>query len=276
MTHIYIYIYIYIFTLYTYYIFILWSLRLSANFLRGFPHGFCTQALAFGMPREKVLQRCSAARVVPFGYGGCESCPAKAVDAVDIHRFVWFCLPNKFLISQFWFCCSIYIASKMPHSLNRTRLSWMQWLRVFDPNGSVCREKPTFVVSALYWTASAAELWGDFFESAGISSQLLLDCCRLSVEMATKKQSKVDHSMVHTCEEGDVAKTDRKANMSIGVQEDHEKLVLHSMWEFLLLLKQGIAWEALLPPWFSHSSHVPTSCATPCLVLRFPNDLETA
>lgn len=82
--------------------------------------------------------------------------------------------------------------------------------------------------------------------------------------------------MVHTCEEGDVAKTDRKATMSIGVQEDHEKLVLHSMREFLLLLKQGIAWEALLPPWFSHSSHVPTSCATPCLVLRFPNDLETA
>lgn len=92
---------------------------------------------------KKVLQRCSAARVVPFGYGGCESCPAKAVDTVDIHRFVWFCLPNKFLISQFWLCCSIYIASKMPHSLNRTRLSWMQWFKVFDPNGSVCREKPT-------------------------------------------------------------------------------------------------------------------------------------
>lgn len=69
--------------------------------------------------------------------------PAKAVDTVDIHRFVWFCLPNKFLISQFWLCCSIYIASKMPHSLNRTRLSWMQWFKVFDPNGSVCREKPT-------------------------------------------------------------------------------------------------------------------------------------
>lgn len=51
--------------------------------------------------------------------------------------------------------------------------------------------------------------------------------------MATKKQSKVDHSMVHTCEEGDVAKTDRKANMSIGVQ-DHEKLVLHSMRKFFV------------------------------------------
>jgi hypothetical protein len=94
------------------------------------------------------------------------------------------------------------------------------------------RNQP-FVVSALYWTVSAAELLGDFFESAGISSQLLLDCCRLPVEMATKKQSKVDHSMVHTCEEGDVAKTDRKANMSIGVQ-DHEKLVLHSMRKFFV------------------------------------------
>lgn len=137
MTHIYI-IYIYIHTIYIPYYEVFDCLPI---FLRGFPHGFCTQALAFGMPREKVLQRCSAARVVPFGYGGCESCPAKAVDAVDIHRFVWFCLPNKFLISQFWLCCSIYIASKMPHSLNW--LSWMQWFRVFDPNGSVCREKPT-------------------------------------------------------------------------------------------------------------------------------------
>ena len=155
---------------------------------------------------------------MPFGYGGCESCPAKAVDTVDIHRFVWFCLPNKFLISQFWLCCSIYIASKMPHSLNRTRLSWMQWFKVFDSQWFRVQRETNHLWSAhctgQFQPENSEETFLNPQAFPRSSCWIVVDC---QLRWPPKSNPRWITRWFTPCEEGNVAKTDRKANMSIGV-----------------------------------------------------------